>query len=387
MSYPSESRMAIPFNRPLLAGNELDHIREAVNLGQLAGDGTFTKLCQQWLSDFVGVPAILLTHSCTAALEMAAILLPIKPGDEVIMPSFTFVSTANAVVLRGGVPVFVDVRPDTLNMDEALVEEAISPKTRALFPIHYGGVPAEMDILNDIAQRHEIAVVEDAAQAFGSKYRGRNAGALGQLAAFSFHETKNLISGEGGALAIADPDLIERAEIVREKGTNRSLFFRGEVDKYTWVDIGSSFLPGELVAAFLYGQIEQMDAIYRDRLTTWQFYDSALSPYRMRGIGTPTIPAHCSHNAHLYYILMPTSELRDQLIARMRAEGIQTPFHYVPLHSSPAGLRFARTSGPLVHTNDVSERLVRLPLFPRMGNMRDRVVERLQWHLDQLVPA
>ena len=377
----------IPFNRPKLSGRELDHIREAVNQGQLAGDGAFTELCQRWLSDFLGVPAVLLTHSCTAALEMAAILVGIKPGDEVIMPSFTFVSTANAVVLRGGVPVFVDIRPDTLNMDEALVEDAITPKTRALLPIHYAGVPAEMDVLNDIAQRHGIAVIEDAAQALGSKHKGRNAGALGQLAAFSFHETKNLISGEGGALAIADPDLIERAEIVREKGTNRSRFFRGEVDKYTWVDIGSSFLPGEIIAAFLYGQIEQMDAIYRDRLMTWQLYDAAFGPYRARGIGTPFIPAHCTHNAHLYYLLMPTSELRQQLIARMRADGIHTPFHYVPLHNAPAGLRFARTSGQLFHTEGVSERLVRLPLFPRMGNARERVVERLQRHLDQLIPA
>jgi dTDP-4-amino-4,6-dideoxygalactose transaminase len=242
-----------------------------------------------------------------------------------------------------------------------------------------------MDVLNDIAQRHGLAVVEDAAQALGAKYKGRNAGSLGQLAAFSFHETKNVISGEGGALAINDRALIERAEIIREKGTNRRKFFRGQVDKYTWVDIGSSFLPGELIASFLYGQLEQMDAIYRDRLATWQAYEAALGPYRARGLGTPTIPAHCTHNAHLYYILMPSLELRQELIARMKQDGINTPFHYVPLHSSPAGKRLARTSGPMRHTEDLSLRLVRLPLFPRIGNDVNRAVERLKTHLDALL--
>ena len=267
--------MKIPFNRPVLAGKEIDHIHEALAQGQLAGDGDFTKRCERWLADFINAPAVLLTHSCTAALEMAAILSDIRPGDEVIMPSFTFVSTANAIVLRGGVPVFVDIRSDTLNLDESLVAAAITPRTKALLPIHYAGVPAEMDPLTEIAMQHHLLVIEDSAQALGSKYKGRNAGGIGQLAAFSFHETKNVISGEGGALVINDPKLIERAEIIREKGTNRKRFFRGQIDKYTWVDIGSSFLPGELVAAFLYGQLEQRVAIQKDRTESWRFYDAA----------------------------------------------------------------------------------------------------------------
>ena len=377
--------MKIPFNRPTLAGNEIEHIHEALAQGQLAGDGEFTKRCERWLADFIGAHAVLLTHSCTAALEMAAILAGIEPDAEVIMPSFTFVSTANAVVLRGGVPVFVDIRPDTLNIDENIVEAAVTPRTKALLPIHYAGVPAEMDPLIQIATRHNLVVIEDAAQALGSKYKGRNAGAIGQLATFSFHETKNVISGEGGAIAINDPKLIERAEIVREKGTNRKRFFRGQVDKYTWVDIGSSFLPGELVAAFLYGQLEKRDAIQKDRALSWQLYDSALRVYRKRGLGTPENPPHCQSNHHLYYVLMPSSNLRSELIRRMNADGINAPFHYVPLHNSPAGLKFARTSGSLPHTEDLSARLVRLPLFPRMGTTITRVVDRIQVHLDSLL--
>jgi dTDP-4-amino-4,6-dideoxygalactose transaminase len=375
----------IPFNRPVLAGHELHYIREAIAAGQLAGDGTFTKLCQAWLANFIGADAVLLTHSCTAALEMAAILIGVEPGDEVIMPSFTFVSTANAVVLRGGVPVFVDIRPDTLNINPDLVETAITPRTKAIFPIHYAGVPADMDSLNGIAERHNLFLVEDAAQALGSKYKGRKAGSFGQLAAFSFHETKNIVSGEGGAIAINDPSLIARAEVIREKGTNRRVFLRGQVDKYTWVDLGSSFLPGELVAAFLYGQLEQIEAIQSDRMATWTLYDTALRPLRNRGLGTPQIPRDCDSNAHLYYILMPTPELRQELIARMKSDGIITPFHYVPLHNSPAGLRFAQTSGDLPYTQDVSSRLVRLPLFPNMGEASQRVLGRLELHLNQLL--
>jgi dTDP-4-amino-4,6-dideoxygalactose transaminase len=377
--------VTIPFNRPVLAGHELNHIRNAVAAGQLAGDGMFTERCQFWLANFIGARAVLLTHSCTAALEMAAILIGIESGDEVIMPSFTFVSTANAVVLRGGVPVFVDIRPDTMNMDGDLVEAAITPRTKAIFPIHYAGVPADMDQLNAIAERHKLFLVEDAAQALGSKYKGRKAGSLGHLAAFSFHETKNIISGEGGAIAINDSALIARAEIIREKGTNRKVFLRGQVDKYTWVDLGSSFLPGELVAAFLYGQLEQIDAIQSDRMATWTLYDAALRPFRDRGLRTPHIPQDCDPNAHLYYILMPSLALRQELITRMKADGITTPFHYVPLHDSPAGLRFARTSGELPHTQDLSARLVRLPLFPRMGDASQRVLERVQAHLNQLL--
>ena len=377
--------MTIPFNRPVLAGHELDYIREAIASGQLAGDGRFTERCQLWLANFIGARAVLLTHSCTAALEMAAILVGIEPGDEVVMPSFTFVSTANAVALRGGVPVFVDIRPDTMNIDADLVEAAITPRTKAIFPIHYAGVPADMDQLNAIAMRHKLFLVEDAAQALGSKYKGRSAGSLGHLAAFSFHETKNIISGEGGAIAINDASLIARAEIIREKGTNRKIFLRGQVDKYTWVDIGSSFLPGELVAAFLYGQLEQIDAIQSDRMATWRLYDAALRPFRDRGLRTPHIPQDCDFNAHLYYILMPSLALRQELIARMKADGITTPFHYVPLHSAPAGLRLARTSGDLPHTEDLSSRLVRLPLFPRMGDASHRVLERVQVHLSRLL--
>ena len=283
--------MKIPFNRPMLAGKEMEHILEAVSLGQLAGDGVFTERCQRWLCDFIGAPAVLLTHSCTAALEMAAILMNVEPGDEVIMPSFTFVSTANAVALRSGVPVFVDIRPDTLNLDEELVETAITPHTVAICPIHYAGVPAEMDRLRTIAQKHELYVLEDAAQALGSKYKGRPAGSLGDLAAFSFHETKNVISGEGGALAINDAALVKRAEIIREKGTNRKNFLRGQTDKYTWMDIGSSYLPGELVAAFLFGQLEANEAIARDRIETWTIYDAALRAFHSRGLRTPAIPA------------------------------------------------------------------------------------------------
>jgi dTDP-4-amino-4,6-dideoxygalactose transaminase len=316
---------------------------------------------------------------------MAAILIGIESGDEVIMPSYTFVSTANAVALRGGVPVFVDIRPDTLNIDEQLIEAAITPHTKAICPIHYAGVPAEMDHINELAKRYDLFVVEDAAQAIGSKYMGRNAGSLGHLATFSFHETKNIISGEGGALAINDLALIERAEITWEKGTNRRKFFRGQVDKYTWVDIGSSFLPGELVAAFLFGQLEQIDTIQNDRMASWNTYDVALRTFHKRGLRTPVIPHTCVANAHLYYVIMPSPALRRELIARLKADGILAPFHYVPLHSAPAGLRLARTSGSLQHTEDLSARLVRLPLYPRMGDASRVVVERLQTHLDQLL--
>jgi dTDP-4-amino-4,6-dideoxygalactose transaminase len=381
----SEGPVKIPFNRPVIAGRELEHIREAIALGQLAGDGAFTDRCQRWLEAEVGCGTSLLTHSCTAALELAAILLDLEPGDEVVMPSYTFPSTANAVVLRRGVPVFVDIRPDTLNIDENLIEPAITPRTRAIFPVHYAGVPAEMDAINAIASRHGLAVVEDAAQALGSFYKGRAAGSLGQMAALSFHETKNLISGEGGALTINDVSYVERAEIVREKGTNRKLFFRGHVDKYTWVDLGSSFLPGELVAAFLFGQFEMSAKIKADRLMTWRAYHDALQPFEDRGLRTPIVPSSCSHNGHLYYVLLPTLEQRTELIARMKADDIGTPFHYVPLHTSPAGRRFGRTSGPMPNTDTASATLLRLPLFPRIAEEKWRVIDRLTSHLDAIL--
>lgn len=377
--------MKIPFNRPVLAGPELDNIQEAISRQRLAGDGIFTERCQAWLSDFIGSKAVLLTHSCTAALEMATILAEIGPGDEVIMPSFTFVSTANAVVLRGGVPVFVDIRPDTLNIDEREVERAITERTKAITVVHYAGLPAEMKAIGDIARRHGLIVIEDAAQALGSQYQGQQAGSLGDLAAFSFHETKNIISGEGGALAINNEAFIERAEIIREKGTNRKRFFRGEVDKYTWQDIGSSFLPGELIASFLYGQLVKADEIQAERVNAWRRYDAAISPFRRRGLGTPIIPPHCTSNGHIYYVLMPNPASQADLIARMSADGIGTPFHYIPLHSTTAGLRFGRTPHPLPVTDDISSRLVRLPLYPKVGLEIDEIIERLSIHLNDLL--
>lgn len=377
--------MKVPFNLPVAAGRELDLIREAIGRGQLAGDGHYTRLCHSWLSEFTGAQAALLTHSCTAALEMAAILLDVGPGDEVIMPSFTFVSTANAVVLRGGVPVFVDIRPDTLNIDETLIADAITPRTKAIYVVHYAGVVAEMDAICAIARRHRLAVVEDAAHAFGSQYRGQSAGAIGDLATFSFHETKNIISGEGGALLLRDRTYADRAEIIRDKGTNRKQFFRGQVDKYTWVDVGSSYLPGELIASFLYGQLERAGAIQAERMANWMRYDAAFADYRHRGVGLPFVPPHCTHNAHLYYLLMPSLEARQEVIARLLDDQIHAPFHYVPLHSAPAGQRFGRPVGDLPVTEDVSQRLVRLPLYPKMGDAVQRVIERASHHIEAIL--
>lgn len=356
--------MKIPFNRPYMTGRELGYIARAHQNSMLAGDGPFTAACSQWLEQRTGARKALLTHSCTAALEMAAILAGIGPGDEVIMPSYTFVSTANAFVLRGGVPVFVDIRADTLNLDESLIEAAITPRTRAVVPVHYAGVACEMDAILELARRHDLLVIEDAAQGLMSDYRGRALGALGALGALSFHETKNVISGEGGALLVNDERLIARAEIVREKGTDRSRFFRGEVDKYTWVDIGSSFLPGEIVAAFLLAQMEDADSITARRTELWQRYHTRFEPLERAGrLRRPVIPAGCVHNAHLYYILLPSLELRTRLMARLKALSILSVFHYVPLHSSPAGRRFGRVSGSMRTTDDLSARLLRLPLW------------------------
>lgn len=365
----------IPFNRPHLAGHELDHIRSAIEKGQLAGDGPFTNACEAELKKIVGAEAILLTHSCTAALEMAALLLDLGPGDEVIMPSYTFVSTANAVVLRGATPVFVDIRSDTLNLDERRIEQAITEKTRAVFVVHYAGVPCDMDAILAISKNHDLAVVEDAAQALTSKFRDRNAGSIGDLACFSFHETKNIIAGEGGCLAINNPKLIERAEVIREKGTNRKAFYRGVVDKYTWVDIGSSYIPGELVAAFLYGQLESIAALQEQRLEYWNRYKEALSDLQDCGYQLPYIPPNVSHNGHLFYLISPTAEQQQQDIAFMKANEIVTPFHYVPLHRSPAGARFGAHRGSLQHTEDLSSRLLRLPLFPNLGEQQARVID------------
>ncbi|MBK4218115.1 dTDP-4-amino-4,6-dideoxygalactose transaminase [Paracoccus caeni] len=367
----------IPFNKPSLVGREFALLEEALKRGQLSGDGHFTKLCNAAIAEMTQSPAALLTHSCTAALEMAAILCDLAPGDEVIMPSFTFVSTANAVALRGAVPVFVDIDPETLNIDPARIEAAITPKTRAIFAVHYAGFPADMDALAQIARAHGLLLVEDAAQALGSTYKGRLAGSLGDMAAFSFHETKNIISGEGGALTVMRPDLIERAEIIREKGTNRSRFLRGQVDKYTWVDIGSSFLPGELVAAFLYGQLEEEPQIRKTRLGLFDHYNDAFSDLAARErVTLPRQPKDTTGNGHMFYLLMRDIDDRDAFISHLRQSDIVAPFHYVPLHSAPGGQRFGRSAErALPVTDDTYERLVRLPLYYTLGNQIDRVID------------
>lgn len=368
----------IPFNRPYLTGRELAYIQEAADAGQLAGNGAFTKRCQGWLEEELGAAQVLLTHSCTAALEMSALLLDLQPGDEVIMPSFTFVSTANAFVLRGAQPVFVDIRPDTLNLDERLVEAAITPRTRAIVPVHYAGVGCNMEAVGDIAARHGLAVVEDAAQGLCSKYRDRPLGSIGQLAAISFHETKNVISGEGGALVINDRRFASRAEVLWEKGTDRSRFFRGEVDKYTWVDVGSSYLPGELTAAFLWAQLEQARTITAERVRLWHAYDEACRPLNEFGVRGPIVPDDCTHNAHLYYVLLPEHVPQTDVLSDLKRRGIHAVFHYVPLHSSPAGRRFGRVSGSMAVTDRVSARLVRLPLWVGMdADVPAMIVEHL----------
>lgn len=354
----------IPFNKPYMTGKELWYIAQAHTNGHLAGDGTFTKKCQAWLEQRTGAPKALLTHSCTAALEMAAILADLQPGDEVIMPSYTFVSTANAFVLRGAVPVFVDIRPDTLNLDEEKLEGAITERTKAMVPVHYAGVGCEMDKIMTIAQRHNLLVIEDAAQGIMASYKGRPLGTIGSLGAYSFHETKNVISGEGGGLLVNAPALVERAEIIREKGTDRSRFFRGQVDKYTWQDVGSSFLPGELVAAFLWAQLEEADAITAARLASWDHYQAMLDGLAQKGmLRLPIIPADCQHNAHMYYVLLRTANDRPRVLAEFKRQGIGAIFHYVPLHSSPAGKRLGRACGELSVTDSVASRLIRLPLW------------------------
>lgn len=359
--------MKIPFNKPFMTGKELWYISQAHHRGMLAGDGHFTRQCHAWLERQTGCRKALLTHSCTAALEMAAILADIRPGDEVIMPSFTFVSTANAFVLRGAVPVFVDIRPDTLNLDETRIEAAITPRTRAVVPVHYAGVGCEMEAILDIARRHDLLVIEDAAQGLMADYRGRPLGTLGQLGTVSFHETKNVISGEGGALLINDERFCERAEIIREKGTNRSQFFRGQVDKYTWVDVGSSYLPGELIAAFLFAQLEEAEAITARRLAIWEGYHRAFAELERQGrLRRPVIPAHCRHNAHMYYLLVADLDTRTRLLKWLAEREIHSVFHYVPLHSSPAGRRYGRAAGSLAVTDGVSDRLLRLPLWAEL---------------------
>jgi dTDP-4-amino-4,6-dideoxygalactose transaminase len=374
--------MKVPFNKPHMTGKELWYIARAHHNSMLAGDGPFTAACSAWLERRTGARRAMLTHSCTAALDMAAILAGVGPGDEVIMPSFTFVSTANAFVLRGATPVFVDIRGDTLNLDESLLEGALTPRTKAIVPVHYAGVGCEMDPILELARHKRLLVIEDAAQGLMADYKGRALGTMGALGAVSFHETKNVISGEGGALFVNDERLVERAEIVREKGTNRTSFFRGEVEKYTWVDLGSSFLPGEIIAAFLLAQLEEADAITARRLQLWQLYHRALEPLERAGrVRRPVLPPGCRHNAHMYYILLPSREQRTRLIERLNAQEIMSVFHYIPLHSSPAGRRYGRAASPMANTDALSERLLRLPLW--LG-LDEAVIERIAATIEEL---
>jgi dTDP-4-amino-4,6-dideoxygalactose transaminase len=370
----SQGREVIPFNKPYMTGRELAYIAQAHANGHLSGDGPFTRRCNAWIEQQTGAAKALLTHSCTAALEMAALLLDLQPGDEVIMPSYTFVSTANAFALRGAVPVFVDIREDTLNIDERLIEEAITSRTRAICAVHYAGVACEMDAVLDIAARHGLKVIEDAAQAIMSTYRGQPLGCIGELGALSFHETKNIISGEGGALLCRNAEVAERAEIIREKGTDRSRFFRGQVDKYTWLGLGSSFLPGEVTAAFLAAQTEQAVEITARRLQIWDRYHAWAEGHESAGlVRRPVIPQHCRHNAHMYYLLLPSLEKRQRFIAEMKQRGVGTVFHYVPLHDSPGGKRFGRPNGDLKNTIALSSRLVRMPLWLGVESELDQV--------------
>ena len=358
----------IPYNKPFIVGKELFYISQAVIENRhTAGDGPFTKKCNAWLEENLCCQKALLTHSCTAALEMAAILADIKTGDEIIMPSFTFVSTANAFVLRGGIPVFIDIHPDTLNINESLIEEAITHRTRAIVPMHYAGVPCKMDAIMEIGQRNDLLVIEDAAQALLSSYKGKFMGTIGQMGCLSFHETKNIICGEGGAILINDPSLKERAEIIREKGTNRSQFFRGQVDKYTWVDVGSSYLPSDLIAAFLYAQMENADQIIAKRNLLYDLYMEGMRPLAEKGyIRTPSIREECHSNSHIFYIITRSLEERTALIEFLKTHGVNSVFHYIPLHSSPAGGWYGRVHSTLSVTQRISDCLLRLPLYYEM---------------------
>ncbi|HUY87472.1 MAG TPA: dTDP-4-amino-4,6-dideoxygalactose transaminase [Pirellulales bacterium] len=354
----------IPFNKPFIAGKELYYIAQAVAEGNISGDGRFTQKCSRVLEERFGVSKALMTPSCTAALEMAAMLCDIGPGDEVILPSFTFVSTANAIVRLGARPVFVDIRPDTLNIDDSLIEDAITERTKAIFPVHYAGVGCEMERIMTIARRHGLRVVEDAAQGVNSFYNGKALGSIGDLGCYSFHETKNYICGEGGALCTNDPELIERAEIIRDKGTNRKQFFRGQVDKYTWVDVGSSYVPSEISCAFLYAQLELFDEISARRREAYQCYRQLLKPLAAEGLlRLPCIPEDCTSNYHMFYVLVENRATRDALIDRLGQRGVQAVFHYVPLHGSPMGMKFGYRDGQLPVTERVSGRLLRLPLY------------------------
>lgn len=358
----------IPFNRPSLVGNELEYIKQSIAAGHVSGDGMFTRRVHELLQETLGVHRVLLTTSCTHALEMSALLLNIQPGDEVIVPSFTFVSTINAFVLRGAKPIFADIRADTKNLDETKLEALITPRTRAIVPVHYAGVGCEMDAIMDIANRHGVAVVEDNAHGLFGTYKGRYLGTFGQLATQSFHETKNFSCGEGGALLINDPKLAERAEIIREKGTNRSRFFRGQVDKYTWVDVGSSYLPSDMLAAHLFGQLEQRDNIQSTRQRIWQTYHDALSDWaEEHEVERPYVPVYTEQTYHMYYIILPSLDVRTRFIEHMKENGIYTAFHYLPLHLSDMGQQFGGEAGDCPVTEDISDRLVRLPMYNDMS--------------------
>jgi dTDP-4-amino-4,6-dideoxygalactose transaminase len=367
----------IPFNRASLAGNELEYIRQAVEEMHISGDGPFSKRCEQLLQQLLDVKRALLTTSCTDALEMSGVLLNLEPGDEVIVPSFTFVSTINAYVLRGAVPVFIDVRPDTLNLDETQLESLITDRTRAVVPVHYGGVGCEMDAIMEISNAHGVTVIEDNAHGLFGAYKGQQLGTFGAMATQSFHETKNLTSGEGGALLINDEKFVERAEIIREKGTDRSRFLRGQVDKYTWVDIGSSYLPSDILAAFLYAQLEQRVSIQRKRAKVWQRYRDGLAGWaNAQGVTLPFVPEHCDQSFHLFYLLLPTEEKRNEFIAYMGQNQMSSVFHYLPLHVSPMGEHFGGRPGDCPVTEDVSGRLVRLPFYTDLAaDDQARVIE------------
>lgn len=369
--------MTTPFNKPFVAGRELQYIAQAVKDGNIAGDGRFTQLCSKILEERFAIPRVLLTSSCTAALEMAAMLCELGPGDEVILPSYTFVSTASAVARAGATPVFVDIRRDTLNIDEQRIEEAITPRTRAIMPVHYAGVGCEMDRILGIAAAHGLRIIEDAAHGVTASYKGRALGSLGDLGTYSFHETKNYISGQGGALCINDPALVERAEIIRDKGTDRQRFARGEVDKYTWVDLGSSYVPSEIVSAFLYGQLEMLDSITERRRLIYNRYREGLAPLEEEGLcRLPRIPEGCESNFHMFYLVLRDRKARDALIAHLNVHGIHAVFHYVPLHSSPMGRRLGQTRGELPVTDEISARLLRLPFFYGIGETEQQEVAK-----------
>ena len=375
----------IPFNRPYVTGKEHQNLATVLGGTTMCGDGPFTHECSRWLEAHTGAERAFLTHSCTAALEMTAILADIQPGDEVIMPSFTFVSTANAFVLRGGVPVFVDIREDTLNIDETLIEGAVTDRTKAIVVVHYAGVSCAMDVVCDVAERHSLVVIEDAAQGIMAGYKGRPLGSLGDMSALSFHETKNLISGEGGALLVSRDRLIHPAEVIREKGTDRSRFFRGEVDKYSWQDIGSSYLPNELTAAMLMAQFDAAERIQSERMAIWNFYYGALAGLEDQGlVRRPIIPEDCQHNAHLFYVLLPVGVDRAFVLSHMKQAGIHSVFHYVPLHSAPAGEKYCRVHGGMQNTNGLSERLIRLPMWIGLTKAdQQEVIEALRSAIEQ----